>query len=574
MVRDRPSSERSDANDDESAWYDKTRRELLKTTGAGIAGMAAIGSVTGSASAADPAPEWDPDTAYESGSRVYWDGSVWEAEWHSEDQEPGVEDWYAWNEVAPVTVNLSIENLRAAQYVDDTVVRVTEETNFREYDTEYEVGEIIHREEYSPDLIYTDTDTATLFDLEYETEPAVQPDAIDLSSFLSGTSIESKLTSDRFSGNPFDDTTNYVGEWSVDFGDIDAGLVDQGEHKPLFDDRDGVHQVWAGLDDPPIFENHPNLGDLVVEITADSEQVDGDSATWDIDENSEVGRGINIAFVGVHDPQYGQNYGPNLDILDDATEHNPSGYDALVEDSYEHIRDSIGLPMRIYQHPEPIKGHTDGDEAMYRDFRAAWNEMQSVADDGISGEELRYGPDISTVNEFDAVVLVVPRTNGPSGEDYYTFHQDDNWIGYARYSRDMAVSVLGGNYGSTTLHEIIHWIDGGDLYDTPPEKAPRNSAYDGFPMSQRYDTDGDGDLERDDDHARFGTRSWELNLTEDSFSYEEAVSVMSYDNGNEHVDERCYQLLVQNGYDPRYDYRDDVSDITGTDRDFGVEEPL
>ncbi|MCU4740630.1 endo-1,4-beta-xylanase [Natronoglomus mannanivorans] len=44
-------------------------------------------------------PEWDPTETYTEGDRVVWDGTVWEAQWWTEDQEPGADEYGPWEDV-------------------------------------------------------------------------------------------------------------------------------------------------------------------------------------------------------------------------------------------------------------------------------------------------------------------------------------------------------------------------------------------------------------------------------------------------------------------------------------------
>ncbi|WP_139210861.1 carbohydrate-binding protein [Natrinema salaciae] len=44
-------------------------------------------------------PAWDPKPVYTDGDRVTHDGTVWEAQWWTQNQEPRNEDWYVWQPV-------------------------------------------------------------------------------------------------------------------------------------------------------------------------------------------------------------------------------------------------------------------------------------------------------------------------------------------------------------------------------------------------------------------------------------------------------------------------------------------
>lgn len=51
------------------------------------------GSGTGDAGA------WDPDQIYTDGDRVTHNGTTWEAQWWTQDQEPGASQWGPWEAV-------------------------------------------------------------------------------------------------------------------------------------------------------------------------------------------------------------------------------------------------------------------------------------------------------------------------------------------------------------------------------------------------------------------------------------------------------------------------------------------
>ncbi|GAB3019666.1 carbohydrate-binding protein [Natronobiforma cellulositropha] len=44
-------------------------------------------------------PTWDAGEIYDDGDRVSWNGSVWEAQWWTQNQEPGTELWGPWEEL-------------------------------------------------------------------------------------------------------------------------------------------------------------------------------------------------------------------------------------------------------------------------------------------------------------------------------------------------------------------------------------------------------------------------------------------------------------------------------------------
>ncbi|MEY7852193.1 PKD domain-containing protein [Natrarchaeobius sp. A-rgal3] len=75
----------------------RTRRTVLQDASklsVCLAGLGVAGIVT-----AQEYPDWDPDDVYDSGDRVVYDGSVWEANWWTQGDEPGDSDWGPWEEV-------------------------------------------------------------------------------------------------------------------------------------------------------------------------------------------------------------------------------------------------------------------------------------------------------------------------------------------------------------------------------------------------------------------------------------------------------------------------------------------
>ncbi|WP_345785876.1 glycoside hydrolase family 11 protein [Halomontanus rarus] len=45
------------------------------------------------------APTWDSDEVYTEGDQVTWNGSIWNAQWWTQNQEPGASQWGPWEEV-------------------------------------------------------------------------------------------------------------------------------------------------------------------------------------------------------------------------------------------------------------------------------------------------------------------------------------------------------------------------------------------------------------------------------------------------------------------------------------------
>ena len=46
-----------------------------------------------------PAPPWDPNTVYDSGDEVWYEGAVYVAQWWTRNQVPGASPWGPWAEV-------------------------------------------------------------------------------------------------------------------------------------------------------------------------------------------------------------------------------------------------------------------------------------------------------------------------------------------------------------------------------------------------------------------------------------------------------------------------------------------
>ena len=70
------------------------RRTYLKSL-SGMAGLAAIPTAV----TAEEYPEWDPDSAYTKGDRVTYEGTVYEAKWWTQGDEPGSSQWGPWKEI-------------------------------------------------------------------------------------------------------------------------------------------------------------------------------------------------------------------------------------------------------------------------------------------------------------------------------------------------------------------------------------------------------------------------------------------------------------------------------------------
>ncbi|RQG99209.1 lysozyme [Natrarchaeobius oligotrophus] len=79
----------------------RTRRSILATASA-ISALAIGASGTASATEdCDDLLEWEPDTVYGGDDRVVHQDTVWEAQWGTQGDEPGANDWGPWQETAP-----------------------------------------------------------------------------------------------------------------------------------------------------------------------------------------------------------------------------------------------------------------------------------------------------------------------------------------------------------------------------------------------------------------------------------------------------------------------------------------
>ncbi|MEY7852194.1 glycosyl hydrolase family 18 protein [Natrarchaeobius sp. A-rgal3] len=75
----------------------RSRRDILSDASKApiLLGWLAASSVA----TAQEYPDWDPDEVYDSGDRVVHDGSVWEANWWTQGDEPGTSEWGPWEEI-------------------------------------------------------------------------------------------------------------------------------------------------------------------------------------------------------------------------------------------------------------------------------------------------------------------------------------------------------------------------------------------------------------------------------------------------------------------------------------------
>ncbi|RQG86681.1 PKD domain-containing protein [Natrarchaeobius halalkaliphilus] len=76
----------------------QTRRTLLRNASKLSIVLGGLG-VAGATVTAEEYPEWNPDETYTEGDRVVHEGSVWEAQWWTQGDEPGESDWGPWEEV-------------------------------------------------------------------------------------------------------------------------------------------------------------------------------------------------------------------------------------------------------------------------------------------------------------------------------------------------------------------------------------------------------------------------------------------------------------------------------------------
>ena len=83
----------------DESWWDINYFDLSLdgTGGGGQDSGGDTGGDTGGDSGS--APTWDPDEIYTEGDRVSYNGSTWEAQWWTRNQEPGASPWGPWEEV-------------------------------------------------------------------------------------------------------------------------------------------------------------------------------------------------------------------------------------------------------------------------------------------------------------------------------------------------------------------------------------------------------------------------------------------------------------------------------------------
>ncbi|RQG93629.1 PKD domain-containing protein [Natrarchaeobius chitinivorans] len=69
-------------------------------------------------------PAWDPDVVYTGGDRVVHDGYVWEANWWTQGDEPGESQWGPWEEVGPVDNDPEPEPPGLEANIDSSTTRI------------------------------------------------------------------------------------------------------------------------------------------------------------------------------------------------------------------------------------------------------------------------------------------------------------------------------------------------------------------------------------------------------------------------------------------------------------------
>ncbi|RQG86677.1 PKD domain-containing protein [Natrarchaeobius halalkaliphilus] len=77
----------------------RTRRNVLRDASKLSALLAGLGAAGAAKADSDEYPEWDSETVYTGDDRVVYDGSVWEASWWTQGDEPGESEWGPWEEV-------------------------------------------------------------------------------------------------------------------------------------------------------------------------------------------------------------------------------------------------------------------------------------------------------------------------------------------------------------------------------------------------------------------------------------------------------------------------------------------
>ena len=291
-----------------------------------------------------------------------------------------------------------------------------------------------------------------------------------------------------------------------------------------------------------------------VEIRIESDVVDSDPVRIDKGTDFEVAepRTLRVGFIGLKDPDGGENYGE---------QHNnggPNRYKQIVDEAIELIKKVYPVDIVIaYRHDELMDGGTGVvleppdwlESTPLRDAVRARDTLEDQIGE-ISESDTVNGS--GEITEFDATVLVVPH-------GYFEFHngsgingmvlEDPTWRDVQPQASCLVRDV--DTDSMTTPHELAHRFTQ-ELYEGPGD----------HPMAQRDSWDGDK-WELDFEHARgvddeddgqtdpVGVRSVKFDLTDGEYNVDTTMpSLMSYDSGDDWIDSRLLQYLIENGFEP------------------------
>ena len=293
-----------------------------------------------------------------------------------------------------------------------------------------------------------------------------------------------------------------------------------------------------------------------VEIRIESDVVESDPVWISKGTDFEVAepRTLRVGFIGLKDPDGGENYG------EEHLNGRPHDYEENVEEAIELIEKVYPVDTVVaYRHDELMDGETGvglepPDRLESTPLRDAVRARDTLEDriGEISESDTINGN--GEITEFDATVLVVP-----SG--YFEFHNgseingmvldDPTWRDVqpqaACLVRDVDTDTM------TTPHELAHRFTQ-ELYEGPGTV--------GHPVAQRDSWDGN-EWELDFEHARgfddeddgqtdpVGVRSVKFDLTDGEYNVDTTMPpLMSYDSGDDWIDSRLLQYLIENGFEP------------------------
>ena len=289
-----------------------------------------------------------------------------------------------------------------------------------------------------------------------------------------------------------------------------------------------------------------------VEIRIESDVVDSDPVRIDRGTDFEVAepRTLRVGFIGLKDPDGGANYG-------DGTDGRPHDYEENVEEAIELLKKVYPVDNVVaYRHDELMEGGTpflvDPPEWLEETmFRAAIQARDTLEEQTpISESETVNGG--GEIAEFDATILVVPH-------GYFEFHtgsgtttgmalQDplrDRQPQAACLVQDLNTDTM------TTPHEVCHLVTQ-ELYEGPGDHpTARRTSWDGDEWELDFEHARGIDDEDDGQEDPIGVRSVKFDLTDGEYDVEPAISsFMSYDEGDDWIDSRMFQYLIDNGFEP------------------------